>query len=28
MTLADGKITLSPNGARHLVEELEKFLVK
>ncbi|CAM4160611.1 MULTISPECIES: AbrB/MazE/SpoVT family DNA-binding domain-containing protein [Bacillus] len=28
ITLADGKITLSPNGARHLAEELEKFLVK
>ncbi|MBS9806664.1 AbrB/MazE/SpoVT family DNA-binding domain-containing protein [Bacillus toyonensis] len=26
--LADGKITLSPNGARLLAEELEKFLVK
>lgn len=28
ITLADGKITLSPNGAKHLAEELEKFLVK
>ncbi|MDA1762373.1 AbrB family transcriptional regulator [Bacillus cereus] len=28
ITLADGKITLSPNGARLLAEELEKFLVK
>ncbi|KIV72567.1 Transcriptional regulator AbrB [Bacillus mycoides] len=28
ITLANGKITLSPNGARHLAEELEKFLVK
>lgn len=26
--LADGKITLSPNGARLLAEKLEKFLVK
>ncbi|MGK8688679.1 AbrB/MazE/SpoVT family DNA-binding domain-containing protein [Bacillus cereus] len=28
ITLADGKITLSPNGAKHLAEELENFLVK
>ncbi|MDA1515839.1 AbrB/MazE/SpoVT family DNA-binding domain-containing protein [Bacillus cereus group sp. TH40LC] len=28
VTLADGKITLSPNGAKYLAEELEKFLVK
>ncbi|MEB9974744.1 AbrB/MazE/SpoVT family DNA-binding domain-containing protein [Bacillus cereus] len=28
ITLADGKITLSPNGAKHLAEELEKFFVK
>ncbi|EEK53003.1 AbrB/MazE/SpoVT family DNA-binding domain-containing protein [Bacillus sp. A17A.1] len=28
ITLADGKITLSPIGAKHLAEELEKFLVK
>ncbi|MEI3896012.1 MULTISPECIES: AbrB/MazE/SpoVT family DNA-binding domain-containing protein [unclassified Bacillus (in: firmicutes)] len=28
ITLANGKITLSPNGAKHLAEELEKFLVK
>ncbi|MCW1941668.1 AbrB/MazE/SpoVT family DNA-binding domain-containing protein [Bacillus anthracis] len=28
ITLAGGKITLSPNGAKHLAEELEKFLVK
>ncbi|MGE1048435.1 AbrB/MazE/SpoVT family DNA-binding domain-containing protein [Bacillus sp. GMs2/1] len=28
ITLADGKITLSPNGARLLAEELEKILVK
>jgi transcriptional pleiotropic regulator of transition state genes len=25
ITLADGKITLSPNGAKHLAEELENF---
>ncbi|WP_025117917.1 AbrB/MazE/SpoVT family DNA-binding domain-containing protein [Bacillus sp. H1m] len=28
ITLADGKITLSPNGVKHLAEELEKLLVK
>jgi transcriptional pleiotropic regulator of transition state genes len=27
ITLADGKITLSPNGAKHLAEETRKFFL-